>query len=112
MKRHLAVFGTLLLIAGVAVLITAAPGQGKESVAVMKFTVTAGAGASYWRSASWDLGKGMAEMMTTALLETGKFRVLERQQIQDVVGEQDFGDSGRVDPTTAAKGIRMPRSAA
>jgi hypothetical protein len=42
-------------------------------------------------------------MMTTALLDSGKFRVLERQQIQDVVGEQDFGDSGRVDPATAAK---------
>jgi curli biogenesis system outer membrane secretion channel CsgG len=69
----------------------------------MKFTVTAGAGRGYWHSASWDLGTGMAEMMTTALLDTGKFRVLERQQIDDVIGEQDFGDSGRVDPATAAK---------
>jgi curli biogenesis system outer membrane secretion channel CsgG len=103
MKKSLAGLGVLLLVAGLAASAAAAPGQGKESVAVMKFTVTAGAGGSYWHSASWDLGKGMAEMMTTALLDSGKFRVLERQQIQDVVGEQDFGDSGRVDPATAAK---------
>ena len=103
MKRYLAVCGLLLLAAFVAASALAAPGQGKKSIAVMKFTVTAGGGSSYWHSASWDLGTGMAEMMMTALLESGHFRVLERQQIEDVVGEQDLGDSGRVDPATAAK---------
>ena len=75
----------------------------QKSIAVMKFTVSAGSGGSYWHTASWDLGEGMAEMTTTALVESAKFRVLERQQINDVVGEQDFGQSGRVDPATAAK---------
>jgi curli biogenesis system outer membrane secretion channel CsgG len=74
-----------------------------KTVAVMKFTTTAGGGRSFWYNASWDLGEGMAEMLTTALVETGKFRVLERQQINDVLGEQDLGASGRVDPATAAK---------
>jgi len=74
-----------------------------KSVAVMKFTVTAGSGGNYWHSASWDLGDGMAEMLTTALVESGKFKVLERQQIHEVLGEQDLGASGRVDPATAAK---------
>ena len=69
----------------------------------MKFTTTAGGGGSYWYNASWDLGEGMAEMLATALVETGKFRVLERQQIHDVLGEQDLGASGRVDAATAAK---------
>lgn len=75
----------------------------QKSVAVMKFTTTAGGGGSYWYNASWDLGEGMAEMLATALVETGKFKVLERQQIHDVLGEQDLGASGRVDPATAAK---------
>lgn len=74
-----------------------------KSVAVMKFTTTAGGGHSYWYNASWDLGDGMAEMLATALVQTGKFRVLERQQIHEVLGEQDLGASGRVDPATAAK---------
>jgi hypothetical protein len=45
----------------------------------------------------------MAEMLATALVETGKFKILERQQIHDVLGEQDLGASGRVDPATASK---------
>jgi curli biogenesis system outer membrane secretion channel CsgG len=91
-----------LCIAVSLVLSTGAWAQMK-SVAVMKFTTTAGGGRSYWYNASWDLGEGMAEMLTTALVQTGKFRVLERQQIHDVLGEQDLGASGRVDPATAAK---------
>ena len=75
----------------------------QKSLAVMKFTTTAGGGTNYWSNASWDLGDGMAEMLATALVETGKFKILERQQIHDVLGEQDLGASGRVDPATAAK---------
>ncbi|MGZ5425516.1 MAG: CsgG/HfaB family protein [Candidatus Aminicenantales bacterium] len=75
----------------------------QKSLAVMKFTTTAGGGTNFWYGASWDIGDGMAEMLVTALVETGKFKVLERQQIHDVLGEQDLGDSGRVDPATAAK---------
>lgn len=75
----------------------------QKSLAVMKFTTSAGGSRNYWSNASWDLGDGMAEMLATALVETGKFKVLERQQIHDVLGEQDLGASGRVDPATAAK---------
>jgi curli biogenesis system outer membrane secretion channel CsgG len=105
MFKCLKVFVILLLALAAAAAVFAAPGadQGKKSIAVMKFGVSAGAGQGYWHSATWDLGTGMAEMMMTALLESGQFRVLERQQIDGVLGEQDLGDSGRVDPATAAK---------
>jgi curli biogenesis system outer membrane secretion channel CsgG len=95
----------MCLIAAAALALAGVPGASgaQKSIAVMKFSVTAGSGSSYWHSATWDLGEGMAEMTTTALVESGKFRVLERQQINDVLGEQDFGDTGRVDPSTAAK---------
>jgi curli biogenesis system outer membrane secretion channel CsgG len=95
--------GLLALAAAAAVLAAPVSGQGKKGIAVMKFTVSAGGGSGYWHSASWDLGTGMAEMMMTALVESGQFRVLERQEIDGVIGEQDLGDSGRVDPATAAK---------
>ena len=91
------------LFAGISFILCASAWADQKSLAVMKFTTTAGGGTNYWYNASWDLGDGMAEMLATALVETGKFKVLERQQIHDVLGEQDLGASGRVDPATAAK---------
>jgi len=44
---------------------------------------------------------GLTEMLTTALVETGHFVVLERSEIDKVLAEQDFGASGRVNPETA-----------
>ena len=95
--KLVALFGLLSFV------LSAAAGAAPKSLAVMKFTTTAGGGHSYWYNASWDLGDGMAEMLTTALVQTGKFKILERQQIHDVLGEQDLGASGRVEPATAAK---------
>ena len=46
---------------------------------------------------------GLTEMLTTALFETGRFVVLERAKIQEVLDEQDFGASGRVTQQTAAQ---------
>jgi curli biogenesis system outer membrane secretion channel CsgG len=105
MKKKTAGFGAMSLALCAALSLLSVPGAraAEKSIAVMKFTASAGGGRSYWRSASWDLGTGMAEMMTTALVGTGKFKVLERQEIDAVIGEQDFGASGRVDPATAAK---------
>src|SRR5262245_15645198 len=52
-----------------------------------------------------DFARGLTEMLTTALVKTGRFVVLERTAIDRVTGEQDFGESGRVNPETApAKG--------
>lgn len=45
--------------------------------------------------------RGLTEMLTTALSQEGDFVVLERSEIQDVLDEQDFGDSGRVNRETA-----------
>jgi curli biogenesis system outer membrane secretion channel CsgG len=50
---------------------------------------------------------GLTEMLTTALVETGRFVVLERSKIDRVLGEQDFGASGRVNEETAAAGGRV-----
>ncbi len=93
----------LALIGTVSLVLCSSAWAAQKSLAVMKFTTSAGGSRNYWSNASWDLGDGMAEMLATALVETGKFKVLERQQIHDVLGEQDLGASGRVDPETAAK---------
>jgi curli biogenesis system outer membrane secretion channel CsgG len=49
-----------------------------------------------------EFARGLTEKLTTALVATGKFVVLERASIEKVTGEQDFGDSGRVNRETAA----------
>ena len=105
MKRNGVGFGFALFAFIGAISLFWCPGAraDQKSLAVMKFTTTAGGGRNYWYNASWDLGEGMAEMLATALVETGKFKVLERQQIHDVLGEQDLGASGRIEPATAAK---------
>lgn len=52
---------------------------------------------------SWNIGDAMAEMLTTELIKTGKFVVVERQALQDILGEQELGQSGIVKKETAAK---------
>lgn len=46
---------------------------------------------------SWKaIGEGMRDMMTTALFKTDLFLVMERDQLAEVIREQDLGASGRV----------------
>ncbi len=46
---------------------------------------------------------GLTEMLTTALAETGRFVVLERTVLQEILAEQDFGALDRVTQQTAAQ---------
>lgn len=50
-----------------------------------------------------NLGEGMAEQLITALMNTGRYIVLERQNIEAVLREQDFGASGRTTSEGGAK---------
>ncbi|MCP4042031.1 MAG: hypothetical protein GY731_08790, partial [Gammaproteobacteria bacterium] len=45
---------------------------------------------------NWSLGEGLAEMLTTELVNTGRFIVLERMAITDVLAEQELAQSGLV----------------
>ena len=47
-------------------------------------------------------GRGMSDMLTTALFQTNRYIVLERDKLQEVIGEQNLGASGRVKKGTAA----------
>jgi curli biogenesis system outer membrane secretion channel CsgG len=50
-----------------------------------------------------QIGEGMRDMLTTALFNTNRFIVLEREQLDAVLAEQDLGASGRVKKETAAQ---------
>lgn len=69
----------------------------KKRVAVMRFENKAG------YQGQGEIGIGMAEQLVTSLVKTSRFIVLERQALQDIVGEQQFGASGMVKQETALK---------
>lgn len=51
---------------------------------------------------SGEIGTGMSDMLADALFNSGRFIVLEREHVGEVIEEQDFGASGRVKKDTAA----------
>lgn len=57
----------------------------------------------HWWWDDWHVGKGIADMIVVELLAQKKFRLVEREKIEAVVNEQNFGASGRVDNASAAK---------
>ena len=50
-----------------------------------------------------NVGEGMADMLTTELVKSGKYRVIERGQIQTVMQEQKLGLTGAVTSNTASQ---------
>ncbi|MDR3418308.1 MAG: CsgG/HfaB family protein [Nevskia sp.] len=49
-----------------------------------------------------DIGEGMADMLSNALFNSGRFIVLERQHLDEVTREQDLSNSNRFKKDTAA----------
>ena len=68
----------------------------KHAVGVKGFKNEAG-----W-SGSWDLGDNLTVMLESALFDSGRFVVVQREQLKDIIAEQDLAASGR---TAAAKKV-------
>ena len=81
----------------------------KARIAVLEFkdkTVKTGWMGGWLRTwgVEWSqVGEGMREMLTTALFNTNRFIVLERELLDEVMKEQDLGASGRIKKGTEAK---------
>jgi curli biogenesis system outer membrane secretion channel CsgG len=67
----------------------------KKRVAVFNFEDQAGYGHR--------IGNGLSDMLITALVETKKFIVIERSELDQILTEQGLGMSGAVTPQSAAK---------
>ena len=50
-----------------------------------------------------DIGKGISDMLIDKMLSDGTYRIIERNAIDKIMNEQNFSNSNRVDPATAAK---------
>ena len=69
----------------------------KKLVAVAEFE-----NKTNWQGQA-NLGVGMADQLITALMNTNRFMVLERESIEAVLREQDFGASSRTTGEGGAK---------
>ena len=69
----------------------------KRTVAVGKFDAI---GAFTENYGDWDIGGGLAAMLTSALVESGRFIVLERAELGQVINEQELKAGGVTNPDT------------
>jgi curli biogenesis system outer membrane secretion channel CsgG len=78
--------------------------QNKKRVAVLDFdyaTVHSSVAALF--GSDVDVGKGIADLMVTRLVNDGAYSVIERKALGKILNEQNFSNSDRANPDTAAK---------
>jgi len=79
--------------------------QGRRKlVAIMDFdyaTVRSGIAALF--GTDIDVGKGIADLLVTKLVKDGTYRVIERKALDKILAEQNFSNSDRANPNSAAK---------
>jgi curli biogenesis system outer membrane secretion channel CsgG len=81
-----------------------AQAQNRPRVAVLDFdyaTVQTTSAAIF--GTNIDVGKGITDLLITNLVKDGSFSVIERQAIDKLLAEQNFANSDRADPSTAAR---------
>lgn len=76
-------------------------GQGdqRKRIAVLDFDFSS---IENWWGGHWDIGKGVSDIIVNDLVNDGTFRVVERRALESVLAEQNFSNSDRANPSTAA----------
>jgi curli biogenesis system outer membrane secretion channel CsgG len=88
----------LMIICLTFVVVSEGFAKEKPRLGVLRFSNETSAG--WW---SWKVGRELQDMLASELVSTNAFQVLERKEIDAVLGEQELGESGRVDKSTRAK---------
>lgn len=81
-----------------------ASAQRKRRVAVMNFdyaTVQTDVQAIF--GSNQDIGKGIADLLVDRLVQEKTYSVIERKALDKILAEQNFSNSDRADPNSAAK---------
>lgn len=73
----------------------------KKRVAVFEFEDKTDHRHRWWTGQ--PVGQGMADMLTTELVKSGKYRVMERTALEQIMKEQNLGQTGAVTSQTAAE---------
>ena len=101
MFRQTATLITLILLAAITFTANA---QQKKRIAVLDFDyATVYSDVGYIFGSNVDVGKGIADLLVTKLVQGGQYSVIERKQLDKIMAEQNLGASGRVDEATAAR---------
>jgi curli biogenesis system outer membrane secretion channel CsgG len=50
-----------------------------------------------------DVGKGIVDLLVTGLVKDGTYSIIERKALDKILAEQNFSNSDRADPSSAAK---------
>ena len=80
----------------------------KKRVAVMNFDYsTAKSSVMQLFGSDQDVGKGIADMLVDRLVNDGSYSVIERKELDKIIAEQNFSNSDRADPASAAKIARI-----
>jgi curli biogenesis system outer membrane secretion channel CsgG len=109
MKRtFLVILGITAFLVGGAVAQTAdtpaAPHARKKRIAVFDFdyaTVQSSSQAVFGTNV--DIGRGISDLLVRDLVKDGTYSVIERQAMSKILGEQNFSNSDRANPNSAAK---------
>ena len=76
----------------------------KPRIAVLDFDyATVRTDSAAWFGSDIDIGKGIADLLVTGLVKDGSYSVIERKALDKIMSEQNFSNSNRADPTSAAK---------
>src|SRR5436309_2324472 len=96
-------------IACLALVFCAAPflsaqGGPKKRIAIMNFDYgTVQSNVNLIFGGSQDIGKGIADLLVDRLVNDGRYSVIERKALDKIMAEQNFSNSDRADPNSAAK---------
>src|ERR1700730_15363845 len=106
MRKAISLAALLLLFSVAAAYAQQAPAAGprKKRVAIFDFdyaTVHSGVAALFGQDV--DVGKGISDLLVTYLVKDGSYSVIERQAMSKILGEQNFSNSDRANPNSAAK---------
>jgi len=95
------VLGVLILTLTV---MSGAWAQDKKFVAVLDFDYgTVRSAVQAYFGTDQDVGKGISLLLEQKLVQDGKYRVIDRNSLDKILKEQNFSNSDRADPNTAAK---------
>ena len=95
---------TLRALLAVLVLTSTAVAQEKKRVAVLDFDYgTVRSAVQAYFGTDQDVGKGISLLLEQKLVQDGKYSVVDRNTMEKILKEQNFSNSDRVDPATAAK---------
>ncbi|WP_157439761.1 CsgG/HfaB family protein [Terracidiphilus gabretensis] len=99
--KFLSPFSAVLLLIAASI---PASAQRKPRIAVLDFDY--GTVRSYVQAyfgTDVDLGKGITQMLVTNLVKDGSYTMIDRAAMDKILAEQNFSNSNRADPSSAAK---------